>query len=101
MSYLRRDPPYNCPIILARSSVKVLDFTGFNIYNASSDVANYVIEPDKKGTITFTITRGGPPKIIGSPDTNPNFHIPEKQAYANNAIFMHQENITVEQNITS
>ncbi len=103
----------SCPFIPVRSFVNVVDSTGFRVYNTSSSsfsssllstvgVVDYVIPAGRNGTITFTITRGGPPTIIGnSSDANLGFNIPEDQTYANDAIFEHQEDITVEQNITS
>jgi hypothetical protein len=91
-------PLQNCPIILVRDSVKVLNSTGFKVYNASG-FENYVIEPGQKGTISFAITRGEPPTIIGNPDYD--FYVPENDTFNNDAIFIHKKEVTVEQNITS
>jgi hypothetical protein len=91
-------PRYGCPKILVGNLVRILNSTGFKVYDVSG-FANYAIEQGHRGTITFTITRGGPPTIIGRLDYG--LDIPVKETFDNNAIFVHKQEITVEQNITS
>jgi hypothetical protein len=83
-----------CPFQLS-NNFAIINSTGFGIYNVST-VTDYVIPPAHQGSLTYSIQRSDPSRIISSGPLD----IPAKQTFDNLPFFAHYEKVTEYQNVT-